>query len=574
MRFAIALVTLLIAGVLIATGVAQRTVLKPADHLTAVADIPSDVHYVVVPGSVLQSHEGQQRLRLSGAAVAFASYARTSDVRAWLSGQRYAEVGVDASGAMTKAVVKTAPVVAGLEGGTPDPDGADLWIAQDRSRGSLDWQIDVPSTMSVLVASDGAAAAPSDVRLTWPLRTATPLAVPLIIAGGVLAVVGLLLYVWALVHVRRQRGPRRKPPTRSQKRPQPPKYRPQRPASAAPAPSRGRRSVRPRTALGFSGALVLAGALLAPAAGPAVAAATPVEASTTEAQATRIVHDAATVAATADEDLDAATLATRFTGPALELRKAAYLIKKKQKKAALPASIPAAHAVMNLILPEATDRWPRTLFATVTDGTSKRIAPVAVALVQNDPRSAYKVHYAMRLVAGANPPDLPSALDGAKRLDAGTPVLEVEPGQLAADYGVLLTDSSTAKAKQFRQGDDLARQVGEAVKKKIAKKAGTAKITYKDLGSDAGSVIALSTAASGALVSVQLNEQQTTKPSMKGVTIYPSGNTKILSKTSSTLKGIRAVYGYQLLFAVPSAGSNQPVVLLGYDQGLISAKEL
>jgi hypothetical protein len=35
-----------------------------------------------------------------------------------------------------------------------------------------------------------------------------------------------------------------------------------------------------------------------------------------------------------------------------------------------------------------------------------------------------------------------------------------------------------------------------------------------------------------------------------------------------------SVYGYQLLFAVPSAGSNEPTVLLGYAQGLVSAKEL
>ena len=78
MRFAIALVTLLIAGVLVATGVAQRTSLKPADHVTVAADVPSGVHYVLVPGEVLQSHEGQQRLHLAGASTTFAAYGRTS----------------------------------------------------------------------------------------------------------------------------------------------------------------------------------------------------------------------------------------------------------------------------------------------------------------------------------------------------------------------------------------------------------------------------------------------------------------------------------------------------------------
>jgi hypothetical protein len=576
-RFAIALVTLLIAGVLVASGVAQRTILKPADHLTVAADIPSDVHYVLVPGSVLQSHEGQQQLHLSGADVAFASYGRTADVTAWLSGQRYAELRVDDSGALTEPVVRTAPVVAGLRGGTPDPDGADLWIAQERADRSLTWNLRVPSTMSVLVAADGASAAPSDLRITWPIRTATPLAVPLIVAGGALAVVGLLLYLWALIHVRKQRGPRRKPPTKGQKRPQPPKYRPQRPASAAPVPGRGRRSVRSRTALGWSGtAAVLAGALLVPAGGPAVAAPAPAAASMTEAQATRIVHNVATVAAAADEDLDAKKLAARFTGPALELRKAAYRIRAKDKKAALPQTVPVRNAVMKLILPEATESWPRTLFAVVANGTSKKVAPVALAMIQDDPRSDYRAQYAMTLLPGATLPSLPSALDGAKRLAAGTPVLDVKPEDLAADYGAVLRDSSSETATEFASDrDKLLAAVGEPAKKRIAKKLGTtAGITFKDLESDPASVLAMSTADSGALVAVHLEEQWTVKPKQTGVTVKPSGGTRILSKTSSTSQGISSVYGYQLLFAVPSAGSKEPVVLLGYDQGLVSAKEL
>ncbi len=454
MRFAIALVTLLIAGVLVATGVAQRTILKPEDHLTVAASgVPSDVHYVVIPGSVLQSHEGQQRLHLSGGSVAFAAYGRSSDVLAWLSGQRYAQLAVDAGGTLTEPAVRTAAVVAGLKGGTPDPNGADLWIDQSRSTsGTLDWRVDVPKDMSVIVASTGAAAAPSDIRVTWPVSTGTPLAVPLIVAGGALAVLGLLLYLWALVHVRRQRGPRRKPPGKMPKRPQPPKYRPQRPTSAAPAPERGRRSVRQRVALAGGGvAAVLVGALLVPAAGPALAATTPSTggASLAEAQANRIVKDAAAVASASDKALDSKTLATRFTGPALELRTAAYTIRKQDKKWTLPAVIPTAGAVLRLVEPEATISWPRTLFATVAQGDSKTVAPVSVALVQNDPRSSYKVQYAVSLVRGATTPTLPSALVGSKRLEPSTPLLQVEPGELGAAYGSVLIDSGSASATDF-----------------------------------------------------------------------------------------------------------------------------
>jgi hypothetical protein len=297
----------------------------------------------------------------------------------------------------------------------------------------------------------------------------------------------------------------------------------------------------------------------------------------TESQATRIVHDVASVAAKSDADLDPKPLAARFTGAALDLRKAAYKVRAKDAKASMPQAIPVKNAVMKLILPEATDAWPRTLFAVVAAGQSKKIAPVALALVQDDPRSDYRAQYAMSLLPGAALPDLPSALDGAKRLGPTTPVLEVQPAELAASYGsVLLRSSESPSAKRFRTiGDKLLAQVGEPAKKRIAKRLGsTAGISFKDLASDPSSVIAMSTAASGALVAVQLDEQWTVKPKRSGVTVKPSGGTKILSKTSSTTKGISSIYGYQLLFAVPSAGSKEPVVLLGYDQGLVSAKEL
>jgi hypothetical protein len=75
-------------------------------------------------------------------------------------------------------------------------------------------------------------------------------------------------------------------------------------------------------------------------------------------------------------------------------------------------------------------------------------------------------------------------------------------------------------------------------------------------------------------VSVHLEETETVKPTKHGVKVMVTGATKVLAKTSSTTKGIASTYGYQLLFAVPPATSKSKVELLGYAQGLISAKEL
>ena len=578
MRFAVALVTLLIAGVLAAAGIAQRTILKPADHVDVVASAPAGVRYVVVPGSVLTAHDGGQRLHLEGAATAFAAYGRPADITAWLSGQRYAELRVDAEGGAIAPVVRTAPTVAGVDGDAdPDPDGSDLWLDQARGQGALDWRVNLPSSTAMIIAADGAGAAPSTIRLRWTERTATPFAVPLIVAGAVLAVVGLLLYVWALVHVRRTRGPRRRPPARAPKRPQPPRYRPHRPAAV---PVRGRRSVHRRTALPVAAALaLLLGTVVVT--GPAVpataapAAAKPA-AAVGEEQARRIVEKVRAVAEEADAQRDAEVAAARFAGPALELRTAAYRIRAKDRKAKLPQAVPGPDATLRLILPQATDSWPRTLFVVVADRRDTKVAPLALAMVQDDPRADYKVDYAMSLMPGRQLPVLPSALLGAARLDAEANVLRVPPVQLAEDYGALLRDRDDEAAAVFDITDDeLEQGVGEAVKKKAAKRLGsTAAITFKDLPVDASAVIAMSTAASGALVAVNLDEQWTVKPKRVGVTVKPSGGTKVLSRTSSTAEGIASVYGYQLLFFVPSAGSTKPVVLLGYAQGLVSAKEL
>lgn len=578
MRFALALVTLLLAGVLVATGFAERTVLKPADHVTVAAKVGGDARYVVIPGSVLRAHPGQQRLHLSGSGTAFAAYGRSGDVAAWLAGERYTELRVDATGHPMRPAVKVAPAVAGLTGaGSPDPDGSDLWLDQRTGRRSLDWSVDVPRTVSLLVAADGTGPAPSSVRVTWPVTSATPLAVPLIVVGGVLAVVGLLLYVWALVHVRRRRGPRRTPPPKMPKPPQPPRYRPAKPAIAA--QPRGRRRVRRgamHRVLPIAAVLALAAGLTTavPARPAAAAAAAP--AAVTEEQAERIVHDVAEVAAAADAKRDVHLLATRFDGPALALRKAAYRIRRKDRHAELPQALPTRGTTLRPILPQATSGWPRTLFAVLAVPHSTTTPPIALTLVQDDPWADYHLRYAIPLRPKAALPDLPAATTGASRLDAAAPVLRVAPDEVAADYGLLLRDPEAPGARLFASvSDGLADRVGAKAKRVAAKRLGdTAKISFEDLTGDPQAAVAMSTANAGALVSVDLEEQWTVKPKRAGVTIRPSGGTRILSKTDATSKGIASVYGYQLLFSVPSAGSDEPVVLLGYAQGLVSAKEL
>jgi hypothetical protein len=560
---------------MIALGIAQRTVLLPAPRAVATAHAAKDVRYVVVPGSALRAHPGQQRVHIEGAGPVFAAYGRSADVTAWLSGERYQQVGIPGQGSTTASTeLATAHVLPALKTATPhpDPDGADVWLDQQRGSRSLDWTLNLPASVSLLVAADGTSAAPSTITVTWPVHVTTPYATPLIVGGSVLVVIGLLLYMWALVHLKRRRGPRRKSPP-----PPPGAPRLGRARMLHPAGADGvLRRVVATGGVAVAGAALLAGCSAAPA-----TSAAPVEravaARTTaipESQAQRIVRDALTVAERADAKRKVALLAPRFAGPALVLRKAAYAARKHDKQLKLPQALPASTASIRVVLPEATSTWPRTLFAVVTDSAKPSVAPQALTLVQDDPRSPYRVRYAMSLARTL--PVLAPSVSGAKRLQNDTRLLRVRPVDLPAAYGLLLRHPKAPAAAMFdTSSDSLMKTAGAAAKKRISKRLGsTARIRFSDTTKQLGPVIAMATADGGAIVAVNLKEAWTVKPVKDGVTVKPSGATKALAKVGSTAKGIVSTYGYQLLFAVPAAGSKSPVELLGYAQGLTSAKEL
>ncbi|HOT34242.1 MAG TPA: hypothetical protein PLW15_07340, partial [Rhodoglobus sp.] len=116
-------------------------------------------------------------------------------------------------------------------------------------------------------------------------------------------------------------------------------------------------------------------------------------------QIEKIVARISSVAKKADADRNGELLATRFDGAALELRLANYTIRGADPSiGALPA-IP--EGPVKLTLPQQTDTWPRTVFAVIQDEKDDTIPPVALFLVQEDPRSDYKVSYAITLEPSA-----------------------------------------------------------------------------------------------------------------------------------------------------------------------------
>ncbi|RAD62289.1 hypothetical protein DN508_36385, partial [Burkholderia multivorans] len=76
----------------------------------------------------------------------------------------------------------------------PNPAGADLWEAETTGSGtvSLDWDAEANRTGFLIVGS-GQPGEVSSVTLSWPSNAATPWAIPLMIGGGVIFLIGLVL---------------------------------------------------------------------------------------------------------------------------------------------------------------------------------------------------------------------------------------------------------------------------------------------------------------------------------------------------------------------------------------------
>ncbi|MFJ2979481.1 hypothetical protein ACIPEP_11530 [Curtobacterium sp. NPDC087082] len=577
MRFVLAIVSFVIGLLLVALAVGQRTVFEPPSSLVAASSSKSSAPVTVIPGSTLNANPGYQRINVSGSGKVFAAYGKTSDVDAWIGDAKHTTMRFDAEQA--KLVGRTT----GSESTVPDPAGSDLWYQEYDSAGQF--TVRLPEDVSVIIVGDGTAAAPSDVSVTWPRDTATPSVGPLLVAGGVFLVGGIVLLVWAFVHQRRGRGPRRRSGGS-----RPPRVRASRRAAAAGAqvPVRGRRGRRAFVAIPvlLVGALGLAGcssdywpqgtsaASPTPTATATGTAAQTEPTAATKQQITRIVQRVAYVAKRADDARDAKLAEQRFTGAALDLRAANYTIRGKDSDVDAPPTISGEQVCV--ALPQQTDSWPRTVFAVVAEDCDAKSAPQALTLVQDSARDDYKVAYDVSLEAAAKIPSLAPTSIGAALLASNTKLLAIAPDEIAKAYGDILSkDKDSSYASLFQaDSDGLRSTIGKAYKdKKSESLPDTAKIEYSSEVPD-DSAVAIATDGAGALVSADLNEVEKVTPTAAGAEVNTEGAVKALSGVDSSTKGISATYGVQLLFYVPPVGTDDKVVLLGFTQGLTAASEV
>ena len=585
MRFVLATVSFVLALLAIGLGIAQKTVFALPDDVSAHIATDTSAPVTIIKGSTLNAHPRSQTITISGSETVFAAYGRTADVEGFIGDASYNEISFDPE--TGELVNKLTPGEATL----PNAAGSDLWLLDYSNENDLKITINVPEDISVIIMADGVAAAPSNIAIVWPLDNSTPWAVPLVVGGAIMLLIGLVLLFWAITHMRSARGPRRKS-QKMPKLPRQPKYKPSRVRpKALESPSKGRRSARTTMVaivpLTLVTALVLSGCSadfwagrnaqselqVTPEPTSTAADGTPTEApAVTEPQAKRIIARIAAVVTEADTAADKELAATRLAGPALDLRLANYKVRKSDKTFKALSQIPSGP--VQLVLPQQRDTWPRTVFAAIKD-EDPTVPSVALVLIQQSAREQYLVHYAITLEPGAEIPPVAYPTVGTFRLDADNALLAIPPSQLAMSYAdVLMKGEESENFDLFEaEGDSLRVDVGvEAKRARMKKIPSTAKLSFENvLGS--GDPVALTTNDEGALVAVSLNEVETIRVVEAGAAVNAPKSVKALLGKSLSTKGLVATYGDQLLFYVPKIGSDQKIVLLGYSQGLIAASE-
>lgn len=614
MRFVWAVVAFVLAAVMIGAGIAQRTIFQGPKTETTQLSVEQEAPYTLIHGAVLNRLPGAQTLRARGDGAIFAAYGRTADLEAWLADTEYNEVSVDGEGEVSSVFVEPVPVpdpepAEGEEGdgaAADDPDaaaaeateegaagrspaGSDLWLDEFQQEDVLIAPLQLPETMSVLVAADGTEPAPESISVSWPIANGTPWAGPLMVGGGILMAIGVFLYILGIRHVRRSRGPRRKGlpmpvtepidlATESEEKG----------VISSGAPTR--RAIAGRRPFVAIPAVAVAGLLMSgcsadawpsfePSATPTPTATVIVpegqqQPAVTKTQAERIISRIASTVAEADENRDGELAATRLDGAVLAERSTNYKLREAIADYSALTAIPSKP--IDIVLPQAYDGWPRTVMAVVTDDEQK--AASIMLMSQADPWSPYKLTYKASLEAATEMPDLAPDYIGASQVPPDNAFLVMAPQDVAAAYADILNKGEESEyfalfdpeADQFRVSvaADRERRLEEFNKTG----ATTGSLTFE---AKAGThePVALATVESGAIVAVNLNETDIVKPTNEDAVIKLTANptVKTLAGVEQSAEGFTTTFSDQLFFYVPAQGSPEKIRLLGYGSNILDA---
>ncbi|WP_413452339.1 hypothetical protein AA0Y32_11280 [Georgenia phoenicis] len=308
-------------------------------------------------------------------------------------------------------------------------------------------------------------------------------------------------------------------------------------------------------------ALLLAGCggeVPQPAPEPAATAPQPV---LDEDRIERILADVEETVDEADAALDAELLADRLAGPALAMREAEYRLSAASDGERTPTPL-TTNSQVEVVA--ATDEWPRSLYV-VSHVPEDANLPLLLVLTQEDARSQYKLSFWTSLLPGAQTPSTARPDAGSPQLPVDAPGLAATPQQTVEEYAALLSGGGNPNLfaeDPFRSG--YAEMISAL--RATVEVAGEVSESY---AVREGTVSAMETAEGGALVVGVIDGRLNLSRTVEGATLEAGGDIGLLLGENSRITGAaQAHYLIPVAFAVPPAGTDEKISVLGATQVL------
>jgi len=564
MRLLLAFATFLVGFSLTAVGLVEQVENQPISEIRVDYDADVNEPYLLLPNRLLTAYPGNPHLTIQGAGELVVAQTRETDARAWLSGIPFRElrlvVDVPSEQAKISYISKSGSDLAVLR-------GSDIWASEIYGENRVAFTVPVNSELALVVATDGVQAPATSVQLVWTLDSVDYPIAPIIWIGLAIMLAGAVLAAIFFIISRRKMGPRRlRPP------PRPRRTGPfGRAKSQVVKPRSGGRRARGLAFLALP--MLLAGCaveyqnpILSP--NPSLAP-EGLTSSLTAEQASRILQEVALVVDLADSELNREQLEARVTGPALEMRSAAYNLARRSNEIEAPDAILADP--VQLLLPGATDSWPRHLLAVT--GNPPATTLQLLVLRQEGPRENYQLWHYSELLPDVQFPEVAATEVGAANLRVDNRFLSFPVTDLVSAVGDLLNNPTTSSfASVIEPQNPYLREVS-GVQRALVEALDNADIEFLHEQGDE-QIVLLSTLTGGALVALQMIDIYRIVPRDAGDAVAISGPESLLLGASGSVTGVQSRYGAMLLFYVPAINSTERIQLLGATQQLLSVTTL
>lgn len=430
----------------------------------------------------------------------------------------------------------------------PTPGDADLWETTETGEGTVTWEFDEDAGRTAFViGTDGEMPAAADISVTWPNDSSTPWALPLLIAGGVIVLVG------AGVGVLSYRGAKREADRRRARQ------------------ERRRKLAETGAAFAIVPIIALAGCaapeLPEPDPEPAPTEAGP---AVTDDQMGTILDRIRDTVSTADEELDADALEARGSGPFLAQRTAAYDVKEAAEDFTLPPAIAAGDVLVNHTA--ATDMWPRATSVIVQDEESENAQ--LLILAQSDARSDYTVWSQTVLQPGAEIPEVADPREGSELIEPEAEGYRLAPNEIAKAYADVLKKGEDSDSADAFEEDAFATQVrSNQSEQREALSSGGAEVSFAYKGDDS-QLTAMAAADGSAIVTGVIEAESTITPdsteSTTGSLTIPEPASDVIGE-SSTSDDLRQTSTVVVTWVVPS-GEDDPIRMVGVNEVFTGAE--